>query len=119
MFYCMQVVIELSTLSKITEDLLSLTTRTAISDKKSEAVKNRDYILHRKQFKRILLDLSVRFGNPKTDGQIKQIEDEYLVELNGENLKTMNNLLDTNGFNGKNAQVCNYWRKLHEIKYGC
>jgi hypothetical protein len=66
-----------------------------------------------------LLDLSVRFGNPKTDGHIRMIEDEYLVELNGENLKTMNRLLDSNGFNGKNAQVCKYWRRLHEIKYSC
>lgn len=40
--------------SKISEDLLALTTRTAVSDKKSEAVKNRDYILHKKEFKRIL-----------------------------------------------------------------
>ena len=109
--------IQFSFLSKITEDLLSLTTKTAISDKKSEAVKNRDYILHKKEFKRILHELSVRFGNPKTDGTIKTIEDEWLVELNSENLKTMNKLLDSNGFNGKNREISKYWRKLHEIKY--
>ena len=118
-YFSIQVKIELNVLSKITEDLLSLTTKTAISDKKSEAVKDRDYILHKKEFKRILHELSVRFGNPKTDGNIKDIEDEWLIELTADNLKTMNKLLDSNGFNGKNNNICKFWRKLHEIKYPC
>lgn len=105
------------TLSKITEDLLTLTTKTALSDKKSEAVKERDYILHRKEFKRILTEISLRFGNPMTDGHIKPIEEEWLVNLTTENLKVMNKVFDSNGVNCKNKDICKYWRKLHEIKY--
>ena len=41
-------IIELGNLSKIKEDILALATKTAVSDKKSEAVKNRDYILYKK-----------------------------------------------------------------------
>lgn len=62
-------------LSKLTEDLLALGTKAAISDRKSEAVKERDYILHRREFKRLLLEISVRFGNPQIDGKIKPIDD--------------------------------------------
>jgi hypothetical protein len=72
---------EVNTISVITEDILALTTKTAISDKKSESVKNRDYILYRKEFKRILHEISVSFGNPKVDEHIKPIPEEYLVEL--------------------------------------
>jgi hypothetical protein len=97
--------------------LLTLATKTAISDKKSEAVKERDYILHRKDFKRILIEISARFGNPMAEGHMKPIEDQYLVELTTENLKAMSKVLDSNGVNCKNKDICRYWRKLHEIKY--
>lgn len=60
-------------MSRITEDILALATKTAVSDRKSEAVKNRDYILYRKEFKRILHEISVVFGNPKIDENIKPL----------------------------------------------
>lgn len=51
------------------------------------------------------------------EGHMKPIEDQYLVELTTENLKAMNKVLDSNGVNCKNKDICRYWRKLHEIKY--
>ncbi len=53
-----------------------------LSDKKSENVKNRDYSLYKIEFKRILHEMSLNFGNPKLDENIKPIPEENLVELN-------------------------------------
>jgi negative regulator of replication initiation len=59
----------------------------------------------------------VRFGNPKTDGRVRALEEEALVELSSENLRTMTQLLDSSGFKGRNGAVCRFWRRLHQLKY--
>ncbi len=88
-----------------------------LSDKKSENVKNRDYSLYKIEFKRILHEMSLNFGNPKLDENIKPIPEENLVELNAENIKVTHKILDINGLVVKNKDVNKYLRYLHKIKY--
>lgn len=63
------------------------------------------------------MEISVRFGNLKTEGSIKAIEEEFLVELTGDNLKVLNKMLDSSGATLKSKEMCKFWRKLHQIKY--
>lgn len=62
-------------------------------------------------------EISLRFGNPKVDEHIKPIPEEFLVELNADNLKVAQKLFDNNGLSIKNKDFNKYFRYLHKIKY--
>jgi hypothetical protein len=108
------VIINLNTLSQITENLYSLTFETVASDKKNESIKNRNYIYHKKRFRTILESYSRCFG---IDPESKENENLNEVELNQDNLRTMIKMLEANGFSGKNGDINRYLRGLHKRKY--
>lgn len=82
----------------------------AVSDKRSEAVKERDYMLYRKEFQKILQAIGKRFSSTVTENELK-------VDLSSSNLKTLFKMLDTCGFAGKNKEINAMFRHLHRLKY--
>ena len=99
-------------LSAVTEELYRIRQKMAISEKKSEPVKNRDFSIYKKEVNKVLLKIGKRF-----DGKLSSV-DNVVMELKGQNLSTLIGMLENSGMKATNKEVTGYLRYLHELKYG-
>ena len=84
----------------------------AVSEKKSEAVKNRDFELYKKDLQAVLIDLGKKFCP-----SFYVVPQEAAVDLRKENIGGLINMLERCGNVCVNEQLTKYLRHLHECKY--
>ena len=104
--------IETKALSQLCEKLYWIQSKMAVSEKKSEPVKNRDFELYKKDLQVALLELGKKFFP-----SFYALPQETPVDLSKENIGGLINVLERCGNVCVNEQLTRYLRHLHECKY--
>lgn len=110
--YYGRVKINVKVISHLCEQLYWILSKMAVSEKKSEAVKNRDFILYRKDLLSFLIDLGKKFYP-----SFYTLPEGMDIELTRENIEALISMLEKRGTVCTNAKITSYLRHLHECKY--
>lgn len=80
--------------SQICQKLYEIRSKIAVSEKKSEAVKNRDFVIYDKELRKLLALLGSKF-----QPNIGELPESIRVSLNTENVTTLIKILEESGGN--------------------